>query len=231
MAADAHPSFAVATVKLHDPDSRHDGFDINGDRVVIWNQTLSKMMTFAYAVNKHQIVNAPDWVVNQAFDIEGKPDTPGEPNQDQVRLMLEKLLADRFGLKFHRESRELPVFALQIVKGGPKLAPAGDPTAKPNEHSDGRGAWSEHTYSSTSMADFILIEQFWLQRPVIDQTGLSGRYDFKLRYTYNEMQNTDPDAPPEIFTAIQEQLGLKLQPEKTATDVLAIDRVERPSEN
>jgi uncharacterized protein (TIGR03435 family) len=231
MAADAHASFEVAIIKPHDPDSRHDGFDINGDRVVIWNQTVAKMMTFAYAINKHQILNAPDWALNQPFDIQGKPDMAGEPNLDQVRDMLQKLLADRFGLQFHRERRELPVFALQIVKGGPKLSPAADPTAKPNEHSDGQGMWSEHTYTSSRMADFILIEQFWLQRPVVDQTGLTGRYDFSLRYTYNEMRNTDPDAPPEIFTAIQEQLGLKLEPMKAPVDVSVIDHVERPSEN
>jgi len=91
--------------------------------------------------------------------------------------------------------------------------------------------WSEHTYTSARTADFILIEQFWLDRPAVDQTGLTGKYDFKLRYTFNEIGNTDPDAPPGIFTAIQQQLGLKLQPVKAAVDVFVIENVKRPSEN
>jgi len=231
MAADAHPSFAVATVKPHDPNSRRDGIEITGDHVAILNESVVKMMVVAYAINKHQVLSAPDWAVNQSFDIEGKPDIPGEPSWDQVRLMLQKLLADRFGLQFHRDRRELPVYALQVTKGGPKLSPAADPTAKPLEQSSGRGAWSKHTYTSTSMAYFIDIEQFWRDRPIVDQTGLIGRYDFSLRYTYNELNNTDPDAPPEIFTAIQEQLGLKLQPTKAPVDVLVVDQVQHPSEN
>ena len=91
--------------------------------------------------------------------------------------------------------------------------------------------WSEHTYASSRMADFILIEQFWLDRPVVDQTGLTGKYDFKLRYTYNEIRNTDPDAPPGLFTAVQQQLGLKPQPVKAPVDVLVIDQVQKPTEN
>jgi len=231
MAAAAQPGFEVATIKLHDPDSRHDGIDTGPDRVMIWNQTVAKMITFAYAVNKRQIVDAPDWMLNESFDIQGKPDAAGEPNWDQVREMLQKLLADRFGLRFHRERRELPVYALQILKGGPKFAATVDPTGMPQEHSEGHGMWSEHTYASSRMADFILIEQFWLDRPVVDQTGLTGKYDFKLRYTYNEIRNTDPDAPPGLFTAVQQQLGLKLQPVKAPVDVLVIDQVQKPTEN
>jgi uncharacterized protein (TIGR03435 family) len=231
MAADAHPSFEVATIKPHDPDSRHDGIDSNGDRVVMWNQTVAKMIVFSYAVNKHQILDAPDWALNQSFDIQGKPDTPGEPSWDQMGEMMRRLLAERFGLRFHRERRELPVYALQVLNGGPKLAPAADPTSKPQEHSEGRGNWSEHTYTSSRMADFILIEQFWRDRPIVDETGLRGKYDFKLRYTYDEIRNTYPDAPPGIFTAIQQQLGLRLQPEKAPVDVFVIDHVAAPSEN
>jgi len=231
MVADAHPSFEVATIKLHDPDSRHDGIDTNGERVMIWNQTVAKMMVFAYGINKHQIVDAPDWALNQSFDIQGRGDVPGQPSWDQIREMLQKLLVNRFSLQFHREQRELPVYALQIARGGPKLTPAADENGKPQEHSDGHGMWSEHTYTSARTADFILIEQFWLDRPAVDQTGLTGKYDFKLRYTFNEIGNTDPDAPPGIFTAIQQQLGLKLQPVKAAVDVFVIENVKRPSEN
>jgi uncharacterized protein (TIGR03435 family) len=231
MAADAHPSFAIAAIKSPNPDSRQDGFDIMGDRMNVWNQTVAKMMTFAYGIHKHQILNAPGWVLDEPFDIQGKPDAPGEPSLLQVREMLQKLLADRFGFKFHRERRELPVFALRIAKGGSKLVPAADPTAKSEEHSEGHGLETTRSYVSAPIADFILIEQFFMDRPLVDQTGLTGRYTFKLHYTYDEVRNADPNAPPGLFTAIQDQLGLKFEATRAPVDVLVIDHVNRPSEN
>ena len=114
MVADAHPSFEVATIKLHNPDSRHDGIDTSGERVMIWNQTVAKMMVFAYGINKHQIVDAPDWALNQSFDIQGRGDAPGQPSWDQIREMLQKLLKNRFSLQFHREQRELPVMHCKL---------------------------------------------------------------------------------------------------------------------
>jgi uncharacterized protein (TIGR03435 family) len=231
MTADAHPLFAVAVIKPHNPDSTHQGLDIESNRVGISDYSLSKLVCFAYAVNSHQIVNAPDWVSKDHYDIQGKPDISGEPTVAQVRDMVQKLLIDRYGLQLHRERRELPVYALQVSKGAPKLAPAADPSAKAEEHASGHNLETTRTYTSSSMQDFILVEQFFVDRPIVDQTGLTGRYDFKLNYTYDEMHNTDPDAPPGMFTAIQQELGLKLQPTKAMTDVLVLDGVHLPSEN
>ena len=232
MAADAHPSFEVATVKLHDPNSGHQGFDAKGERVTARDQSVASMMMFAYGIHPTQIVGAPDWVKNAQYDIEGKTNTAGEPNLSQQQEMLQKLLADRFDLKFHRDKRALPVYAIRIAKGGPKLTPAAHPDAQPDQDGSGHGTEADLGFTSFSMPDLAMGLQFFVHdRPVIDQTGLTGRYDFKLRYTYDEAHATDPDAPPGLFTAIQEQLGLKLEPVKAPVDVFVIDHVERPSAN
>jgi bla regulator protein BlaR1 len=222
MAADAHPAFAVATIKPHDPDSHHQGFNVAGDRFIIRNEGVVSLMMFAYAMDKHQIVDMPDWVDGAAYDIEGTVDTAGEPNLRQQQEMIRKLLADRFQLRLHRDKRELSVYAIRIAKGGPKLIPAANPAAEPDQDAKSHGTEVTVTITSASVADFILGMQFFLDRPLVDQTGLTGRYDFSLRYTYDETHATDPDAPPGKFTAIQEQLGLKLDtvkgPDRCAGD-------------
>lgn len=232
MASDAHPSFAVATIKPHDPNSGHQGFDAKGDRVTARDQSVASMMMFAYGIHPSQIVGAPDWVSNQRWDVEGTSDTPGEPNLRQQQEMLERLLADRFGLHFSREKRELTVYAIQPAKGGPKLKPAANPDAEADQDGSGHGTEFNLRFTSVSMTEFAMGMQFFVHdRPVVDQTGLTGRYDLTLRYTYDEARSTDPNAPPGLFTAIQEQLGLKLMPTKAPVDVFVIDHVEPPSAN
>ncbi len=231
MAADAHPSFAVAAIKPHDPNSPRQGFIAQGDRFTIRGQTVATLMQYAYAIYWRQIVDSPDWVFHDRYDIEGTTDTEGEPNLSQQQEMLQKLLADRFGLKFHRDKRELSVYALQIAKGGPKLTAAANPDAQPDQDAAGHGTEITQIYTSSSIGHFILGMQFFLDRPIVDQTGLTGLYDLKLHYTTDESRTTDPNAPPGIFTAIQQQLGLKLEATKASTDVFVIDRAERPTPN
>jgi uncharacterized protein (TIGR03435 family) len=231
MAANAHPSFEVATIKPHDPASYHEGFDAEGDRFTIRNETVASLMAFAYAIHPRQVVDAPDWISRDCFDIEGTTDTPGEPGLHQQQEMIQKLLADRFGLKFHRDKRELSVYAIHIARGGPKLKSAANPGALPEEQGSGHGPEVSQTYTGSSMADFVLWTRYFVDRPLVDQTGLTGHYDFSIRYTYDEVRSTDPNAPPGPFTAIQEQLGLKLDAVKAPIDVFVIDHVERPSAN
>ena len=234
MAADAHPSFEVATIKPHDPnDPCHgcDSFNTAGDRLTIHNESVASMMQMAFSIHSHQIVGAPDWFFHNTFDIEATTDAPGEPNIRQYQEMLQKLLADRFGLKFHHDKRELSVYAIQIAKGGPKLKPAADLAVLADQEGNRHGTALTVTYTSTSMDDFVRNEQYFVDRPMVDQTGLTGRYDFTLRYTDDETKSTDPNAPPGLFTAVQEQLGLKLQPTKALVDVFVIDHVEPPSPN
>lgn len=232
MAADAHPSFAVATIKPHDPASQRQGFSTNADRVNIRDESVVSMIVFAYSLNKEQVVGAPSWASNDAYEIEGKADAVGQPSLRQEQEMVQKLLADRFQLKFHREKRVLSVYAIRIAKGGPKLSPAANPNNQLDQTGNGSGTVQSIKYTSCSMADFAFGEQFFFDRPVIDQTGLPGRYDFTIRYTSDESRATDdPNAPPGIFTAVQEQLGLKIESTKAPADVLVIDHVERPSAN
>lgn len=199
--------------------------------MMIRNESVASLMQVAYSIHRRQIADAPDWLFLELYDIEGKWDIPGVPNDRQVLTMLQKLLADRFGLRFHREERELPAYAIRIAKGGPKLKAAAHPEAGADEQGNGEATEQTLTYTSASMTDFIRNEQFYIDRPLVDQTGLTGRYDFTLHYTPDEAKTADVNAPPGIFTAIQEQLGLKLQPVKAMVDVLVIDRVEKPSEN
>jgi uncharacterized protein (TIGR03435 family) len=175
------------------------------------------------------------------FDIEGKPDTPGTPSVEQSRVMLRKLLADRFQLKFHHAKKELSAYVLKVTKGGPKLTQdMGDPKGLPGLFGHGLGVLSVR---NATMGDFAsTMQDPVLDRPVVDQTGLTGKWDFTLKWTPDETQYAvlggykapaaeSADAPPDLFTAIQEQLGLKLESTKAPVDVLVIDHVERPSAN
>jgi uncharacterized protein (TIGR03435 family) len=227
----ASSTFAAATIKPHDPASPRQGFDIQGDRITIRNESVAKLLQMAYAIHPRQIANAPDWVFHDTYDFEGTTDTQGELSTGGMRDIIHQLLADRFALKFHREQRELSVYAIQIAKGGPKLPPPANPGAEPDQDASTHGTETTVTVTSGSMADFILGMQFFFDRPLVDQTHLTGHYDFKLNYTFDETRATDPNAPPGLFTAIQQQLGLKLQPTKAPVQVFVIDHIDRPSPN
>lgn len=232
MPADAHPSFAVATIKPHEPNERDRGVWVQGDHFDFSAASVEKLMKWAYSVHAQQIVGGPAWVRQDRYDINGRPDLEGEPNLAQQQEMIEKLLADRFGLKFHREMRELPVYAIRVAKGGPKLSPAAHLERKPIEQSDSRGDSDRvHNYESAPISYLIMVEQLWSDRPLVDQTGLKGTYDFKLEYDADEAHNGDPNAPPDIFTAVQQELGLKFERAKAPVEVFIIDHIERPSAN
>ena len=126
----------------------------------------------------------------------------------------------------------MPVFALALAKDGPKMTPSkGDPNGLPDNEGMGGNGRQIRKFTNVSMSDLALMLQPHVDRPVVDQTALKGRYDFKLQWTVDEAQTTDADAPPGLFTAIQEQIGLKLEPVKAPVDVLVIDQVEKPSPN
>jgi uncharacterized protein (TIGR03435 family) len=233
MAADAHPEFEVATIKPSDPEDESDGFSTNGRHVSVRNQSVSKILAAAYGIHVRQVVDGPSWLGNDRYDISGVADVEGEPSLKQMQEMLQKLLADRFRLNVHREKRQLSVYAVTVLKTGPKLTKSkGDPNGSPDQEGSEHGTQTASKFTNTSMADFAFIMQFFLDRPMVDQTGLTGRYDFSLRWTFDETQaSSDPNAVPGIFTAIQEQIGLKLEAVKAQADVIVIDHVERPSAN
>ncbi|WP_263350147.1 TIGR03435 family protein [Acidicapsa acidisoli] len=241
MAADASPEFEVATIKPSNPDTQGRGFRVRGREFTTMNTTLTSLLTFAYGLHPKQIVGAPAWVDTDKFDITAQPDAPGRPNDTQWKAMLQKLLADRFQLTFHHDKKELPIYALEVAKSGSKLTKSqGDPNGLPSMFFRGLGNLPA---ANATMQDFAgLLQSAVLDKPVVDQTGLTGRFDFTLNWTPDESQfvglgvkvpppSDKPDAPPGLFTAVQEQLGLKLEATKAPVDVIVIDKVEKPSAN
>ena len=241
MAADANPNFEVATIKPSKPDEQGKAFLWRGGQLITINTTVNDLIKFAYGVQEKQIIAGPDWLSSQKFDIAGKADVPGTPNSDQLKGMMQKLLADRFQLKFHRDKKEMSAYVLTVAKSGNKMKQdTGNPKGLPALFFRQLGVL---TVQNATMADFTgLMESAVLDRPVVDQTGLQGRWDFILKWTPDESQfsgmgikvppPTDAaDAPPPLFTAIQEQIGLKLEAEKAPVEVLVLDHVEQPSAN
>jgi uncharacterized protein (TIGR03435 family) len=205
--------------------------------------TLRFLIKFAYDLHARQIAGGPSWLDTEKYDVTAKPDRPGKPSLPQLKAMIRKLLADRFQLTFHIEKREFQVYAITIAKSGAKLI---------ENDSDPNGVWGGEGisprslgYKNMTMADFANVLQqagTIVDRPVVDQTGLgSRRYDFAMKWTPDALQgqaggeprgaSDSPDALPDIFTAMQQQLGLKLESTKAFVDVMAIDKVEKPSEN
>jgi len=232
MAADAHPSFEVATIKPAHPGELKGGFTVGGHRIYIESQSVEDLLWFAFAVHQKQIVDGPAWLETQKFDIVGQADLEGIPNLRQTQEMVQKLLESRLNLKFHREKRDLSIYAITVAKGGPKLLKSAESSdALPTQSGGGSGGERARKLTNNSMADFALGMQSFLDRPVVDKTGLIGKYDFVLKWTPDEADGNDLRAAPGIFTAVQEQLGLKLEPTRGSTEVLVIDHVERPTEN
>jgi len=242
MAANANPAFEVATIKPSDPNRPGKLFTLRGQEVVTINTTISDILTMAYDLHPKQIVGGPAWLETDKYDVTGKPDVPGQPNVAQMKIMLQKLLADRLQLKFHREKRDLNAYVLTVGKTGKKFSKSElDPQGNPGLFFGPPPVTLRVT--NAPMSQFAsLLQQAVLDKPVVDQTGLTEKYDFMLKFTPEPGQMMglggappqppdNADAPPEIFTAIQQQLGLKLESTKAPADVIVIDHIDRPSEN
>jgi len=240
MAADADPAFEVAAIKPARPDARF-AFGVNrGSGLFTTTSSLSSLLRFAYDLHPRQITHGPSWLESKMFDIKAKFDTAGVPSTAQLKTMVQKLLADRFQLTFHREKKELSVYAITIAKTGAKLT-KGETDANLPNFGFGPGILNARNATMTEVAG-VLQEAAALEQPVVDQTGFgSARYTLFLRWTPDASQSAGAgpgplpsankaDEPPDLFAAIQ-QLGLKLESTKAPIDVLVIDRVELPSEN
>jgi uncharacterized protein (TIGR03435 family) len=256
------PRFAVASIKR--------GLDFTlevpmgvgprpGGRLTTTNSPLVFLIQKAYGVDPYQVVGGPAWISSEGYNIEAKPEA--NTDQKQMWLMLQTLLADRFKLKLHRETKELPIFALTATKGGPKLPePKGGPCSESMPPPDvarrqpvappcGPGIFSAGTGLTMEginlpMAKFTGFLGRLIGREVIDKTGFTRKFDLHLEFAFDDAiagphprrpvdsdQPADPAARPSIMTALQEQLGLKLESTKGPVEVLVIDSVERPAEN
>ncbi|MEO8097381.1 MAG: TIGR03435 family protein [Acidobacteriota bacterium] len=244
MPATAKPEFTVATIRPSNPNAQGQGYGFRGQDVTTVNTSVNWLITLAYSLHARQIVGGAGWMDSEKYDVIGRPDTPGQPSRDQLKLMIQKLLADRFQLKFHTEKRELTAYTITVLKTGSKLAVSqADPNSLPGV---GFGLAPGGTMT-LSVRNAILdsvanaLQGNLLDQPVVNRTGLTGKYDFTLRFTPDPSQRTalglppppsasDPDAPPDILTAFQ-QLGLKLESTKTSVDVMVIEKIEKPSDN
>jgi uncharacterized protein (TIGR03435 family) len=242
-------------VRPSDPAKEHlglywrqpDGFKCEGT-------TLRGLISNAYGVTgssvKGLIVGGPAWMASQAFDVQVKVDpstvarwsklSQGAVDEER-RTVLRELLAERFQLKLHREPREMPAYALIVAKGGSKLQP---PVGETNLPADvpksrinyyGRGRIQGHFATLANLSRTLAGEPEIAGRPVVDKTGLTGQYDFTLHWSVDPGPGAAPTDPgeqwPSLFTALEEQLGLKLTPEKEQIEVIVVDSAEKPSEN
>lgn len=240
-AADASPNtaarFEVATIKPHNPDFQGFGIAITGRRLSGVNVSVSSLITFAYTLHPRQIVDGPGWIESERFDVVAEA---AEGQQALIRILVQRLLADRFHLAFHLSKKILAVYELSSANSGPRLAnKPGDPNGKGTFGFHALGIMEVH---DATMAEFAgWMQRYVVDRPVIDQTDVSGRYTFQLRWKADEFQFTPiarslPTAPetnelPDLYTALEQQLGLKLKSAKAPVEVLAVDHLEKPSAN
>ena len=213
-----------------------------GGRISMTGVTPKILIQQAYGVRDFQIVGGPAWLGSERYDITAKPE--GSATPEQVKVMIQGLLADRFKLQFHRETKELPTYALVVAKGGPKF-PASEVVAGSDKPKGARMMMERGQFSLQDAPVAALANQLGqvLGRSVIDKTELTGNYDFKLAWTPDEstqgmVRETGGDRPspadtqgPSIFTALQDQLGLKLESTKGPVETLVIERAEKASEN
>jgi uncharacterized protein (TIGR03435 family) len=243
--ADAQlPGFDVVSIKRNKsgPGPAMIISPIDSDRIIVRNASPWMIIGEAYGIRLHDLITgAPTWADAEVYDIEAKvaaSDLPAFHNllPGQRNPMLRTLLADRFHLICHFETRTLPAYALVVLKGGPKLAEI-QPGILSNGLKDPGGIDMSHgalTATGSSMQGLAHVLQMQLGRPVVDRTGLTGNYNFKLNWTPDSGATAvpaDAESGPSIFTALQEQLGLKLESNKAAVEVLVVDHIERPSED
>ena len=217
-------AFEVASIRLSSPNAGH--FSINGwgtDRFTATNVPLELLITLAYNVQYTQVEGVPGWLSSQLFNIEAKTEGGQILTFEQFRTPMRLLLEQRFHLAIHRYTKEVQGYALVVAKGGPKLQPS-----KQGEDPNGSIKPNGLESNATSLGGLAKMLVIPVGRSIIDKTGITGTYDFKLSYAADHPNSNLPD----IFTALQEQLGLKLVPQKVPADTLVIDHVDRvPTEN
>jgi uncharacterized protein (TIGR03435 family) len=237
------PAFDVAVIRPNPGDTTghsHIWSSASDGNFKAQNVTAMELIRYAFGIPETRISGGPGWMGSAKFDLEAKSDPAIDAQlqgldsasaREQKQHMLQALLADRFTLKVHREIRQLPIFALVVAKGGPRFQPSKiNGTTINSGNANIKVSGSDHTVA-------LLAEQLsrTLGRVVVDKTGLDGRYDLTLKWATDEpvagTGGSSADAGPSIFTAIQEQLGLKLESGKGPVPILVVDHLEKPSEN
>ncbi|HLK66896.1 MAG TPA: TIGR03435 family protein [Bryobacteraceae bacterium] len=227
-------AFEVASVKPAKPGVR--GYAIQpvpgGLKVV--NASLRMIIAEAWHLYDFQVLGGPKWLDEDRFDIDAKAAGGTQPTKGQLREMLQRLLAERFGVGSHRESRMLPVYVLEVAKGGSKMRRSndeGDPYFRLLQRRQITAERAELSLLTVTLSEL-------LGRPVLDKTGLEGKFAYKLEWTPDATQVRSSDQPvgdndniPSLSSAVQEQLGLRLSSQKGPVEILVVDRAEKPSAN
>jgi uncharacterized protein (TIGR03435 family) len=232
--AQPRPAFDVASVKVVDLSTLGDSISMNlgtvrKEEVTFGNATLNDCVRFAYGIASDAQILGPEWIKSKRFlyNIDAKA-APGTSSA-QLQAMMQTLLAERFKVVTHREQKEMSYYALEPAKGGAKM----QAVKEVPEGFQGKN-WGGSIDNIMPMAKLAyLLSRFETERPIIDKTGLDGMYEVKLTWTLRPIQNANPDATEiPLFTALEEQLGLKLEARKGPVDVLVVDGAEKiPGEN
>jgi bla regulator protein blaR1 len=236
--------FAVASIKSNRTEAPNSGFRrFTGGKLDATNVTLRTLISFAYDISQDQILQGPAWLDSERYDVLAKPDRSSESETSggsmaEIRFRTQKLLADRFKLTLHKESRELPIFALVVDKGGPK-------NLQPPKGSSPDLVTNGHLVTCQAASMGMFAKVFLMGRVhtvVLDRTGIQGQFDFSMDWTPDDLwarrpgdpneEHASPDpAGPSLFVALREQLGLRLEATRGPVDMLVVDHAERPSEN
>ena len=252
------PAFDVVSIKrVTEPRNRRSVGSQPGGRFVLSGMAIAPMIREAYPADTSDLIGAPDWVSSEVYDLTAQAGR--DASRDEIKDMLRRLLAERFNLAVHYEMQERPTFALVLARADGRLGPGIRPSTLDCEAIQAaRQAGSKEPFPATSngapacgmsMRGAVGMEVLLGAQPisrlassmsgaagrvVLDKTGLKGNYDITLNYSEQSRPDAPappPDAPPNIFTALQEQLGLKLDPDRAPLKVLVIDRIQRPSDN
>ena len=228
--AQAEPpqSFEVASIRRNLSGSQNTSINLSdGGRYTVTNGSLKTLIRNAYGVLSFQLAGEPGWIDSEMYDIEAKTSVPEKISQDQLKLLLQSLLADRFRLKVHWETRESTVYALLVDKGGPKFKAASS-DERPGMNT--RKGPEKATMTGTAQSMAVLASNLGNQlgRFAVDKTGLTGAFDFTFNW---DLQASADSTGPSLFTALKEQLGLRLESQKGPVEILVIDTAERASEN
>ena len=238
------PAFDVVSIKQHTGEMNGVTFAAReGGRLNVVNNPIFNLIDNAYGVSKYQLIGAPDWVESERYDIEARG--PATAGKKEMMLMVQTLLADRFAMRAHFETRETPAYILTVAKGGAKLRLTGsedcvpfdgtkpNPEAVPNvcgnDHLSRNNVWEATHISMPGVTGALSVV---MHRPVIDQTGIKGTFDVRLQWSDDlTLQDNPADAPPSIYVALRESLGLELKSGRGPAEVFVIDHIERPTRN
>ena len=231
------PAYEVVSIRRHKSDFQGMTFQRTPDGFRAVNIGLLMLISDAYGIGQDMITGGPSWVTSMGFDTQAKVaasdvNSMQSLNAHQEGAMLRAVLSERFGLKVHTESRMMPAFELVVSQKGPRLTPTQSPIPAGTSHNPiyRPGEYADRDVPMSALAGVL---STFCKRPVVDKTALTGRYDIALKWNAQEMAGLDSSEGtlPSLYTAIEEQLGLKLKSATAPRDVLVIDHVELPSEN